>query len=651
MKRRRRVLIIALATLAWAGRVDALTIPLTVDFATLRAALSQRVGSDEGPATLWGTLHGCRSLTVRDIGVARRDGRLLVTAVGEARVGFGFLGLCIAPLSWTGLLETSADPGIGPDWKLRLRDPESRLYDAAHRPARVAGRIWSLVKSRFEDELASFELDLAPPVDDAKAFLRSLGGPPSAAPLLAALDTLHPLEAMVDDLGVQVPVSIDLLPAVAGPTLPEPPLAAMEVEAWERTLEQWDGFLVFVVRDLGLLTPDETLRSELLDILLRGRQELVAALAAGPEGEGDTVRRLFLKSWADVRAVVGKANAQGALHDRVLRYTTFILSGDALTALDAAAPELGLEISADGLRRLARMLEPEYLGDPLEYSDAVDADLRRLFGFHDPAALDLDEPQSRRDRSSAMCTADGTGDVTRRLQRWVPAYEQLEEYRDAIARLLGTVATRTASVNGVDARFERLYGDLVRTTAWQESCWRQFVRVDGAVSFLQSKSGDVGIMQVNRRVWRGFFDLKKLEWDIGYNAGAGAEILAQLLKRYGAREADARLENAARATYSAYNGGPDAYRRYRSARAPQASRHRSGLLGEVPGDGVRASARLRPMRRGLGLIIPRPALDRARRVDAEVLHELAQLLSRRQDRVAPLRERLATPREIRIVPG
>jgi hypothetical protein len=67
---------------------------------------------------------------------------------------------------------------------------------------------------------------------------------------------------------------------------------------------------------------------------------------------------------------------------------------------------------------------------------------------------------------------------------------------------------------------------------------------------LLSKSGDIGIMQVNRRVWRGLFDLTKLEWDVAYNAGAGAEILAQLLSaRYGVREASARsVENAARAT-------------------------------------------------------------------------------------------------------
>jgi hypothetical protein len=68
------------------------------------------------------------------------------------------------------------------------------------------------------------------------------------------------------------------------------------------------------------------------------------------------------------------------------------------------------------------------------------------------------------------------------------------------------------------------------------------------------------------RIWRGFFNPEKLRWNAAYNSGAGAEILYNLLLRYGIREAADRLDNAARATYSAYNGGPARHRRYRLGR-------------------------------------------------------------------------------------
>jgi hypothetical protein len=159
----------------------------------------------------------------------------------------------------------------------------------------------------------------------------------------------------------------------------------------------------------------------------------------------------------------------------------------------------------------------------------------------------------------------------RRLDRWVPIRIELPAYRATVERLLVTAADRSWDPELLDGRFEDLFIHLVQAVAWQESCWRQFVRKDGEVVPLVSRSGDVGMMQVNRRVWRGFFDVQRLTWSSTYNAGAGTEILLQLLIRYGVREAVPR-DHAARASYSAYHGGPRSYRRYRTPQVAPALR-------------------------------------------------------------------------------
>jgi hypothetical protein len=73
-------------------------------------------------------------------------------------------------------------------------------------------------------------------------------------------------------------------------------------------------------------------------------------------------------------------------------------------------------------------------------------------------------------------------------------------------------------------------------------------------------------MQVNKHVWRGFYSIPRLEWDIAYNAGAGAEILMRLMSADTAR-ATTKDSNSvaeiARSTYAAYNGGPNAFNRWR----------------------------------------------------------------------------------------
>jgi hypothetical protein len=159
--------------------------------------------------------------------------------------------------------------------------------------------------------------------------------------------------------------------------------------------------------------------------------------------------------------------------------------------------------------------------------------------------------------------ADEWRELTERLDRWVPTPDELAAYREIVERLLMLAAERSFDGEALDERFEPLFRDLVKAVAWQESCWRQFVRTRAGVVPIQSSTGDVGMMQINVRVWRGFFNPVKLRWNAGYNAGAGTEILWQLLGRYGVRETRERLADAARSSYSAYHGGPRRYRRYR----------------------------------------------------------------------------------------
>jgi soluble lytic murein transglycosylase-like protein len=96
------------------------------------------------------------------------------------------------------------------------------------------------------------------------------------------------------------------------------------------------------------------------------------------------------------------------------------------------------------------------------------------------------------------------------------------------------------------------------------------VRKGEKLAPLASATGDVGLMQVNRNTWRGLYDVKGLSGDIAYNTSAGSEILLYYLSRYAIRKKENAQPNGnlARATYSAYNGGPRALSRYRDPKTP-----------------------------------------------------------------------------------
>jgi hypothetical protein len=157
-----------------------------------------------------------------------------------------------------------------------------------------------------------------------------------------------------------------------------------------------------------------------------------------------------------------------------------------------------------------------------------------------------------------------------RLRRAVVSESNVDGYTRDLGALLDAAAASEIADERPDPALHPTYRVMVRAAAWQESCWRQFVLAHGRIRFLESSSHDVGLMQVNRYVWRGFYDVRHLEWDIAYNAGAGSQILARLMIRAAGKAAPAGDPDAfARSSYAAYNGGPDELNRWRRADEPQ----------------------------------------------------------------------------------
>jgi hypothetical protein len=150
------------------------------------------------------------------------------------------------------------------------------------------------------------------------------------------------------------------------------------------------------------------------------------------------------------------------------------------------------------------------------------------------------------------------------LERWIPTREQLASYQTRIGGLLRKTSAGELERTALPVPYARMYRDLVPTTALIESCWRQYVMRGGKVSYLRSHSGSVGIMQINQRVWRGFYDIERVRWDTAYNTRAGAQILLRYLRDYAIPYAEktGKPEDAARAAYAVYNAGPRAVNRF-----------------------------------------------------------------------------------------
>lgn len=624
------VILLAPATAARASQVR---IPMTIDYITLREALKRKLyTAPGGRAELWNGLNDCQYLYAENPEFSRATAGGAATVQLETANSLG-LGVamgsqCLNAVQWSGIVQALGVPYIAPGLQLKFHFTDLNVFDSAHQKTDVVSQGFDLIKGDLIPRLNDFSYDLKPAVQQLAAMITDSIPADAADRFRAAIASLtaEPNIVALDD-GVRVTL-VMTVPDVAAPAIPAAgasPTPA-ELKAFQDTLDQWDAFLAFSIKHLGAAVGDQQFRDQLLQILLDSRYSLVQALnnpaaAAGP----DPVRILFLDEWTQLHDAVRAAARRGMFGAHALEFMSFISAGDALFALDQAAPALGMRISAADLRRLAHIMAPGATGDPLQFNYREDPDMKKLFSVPEPprsrhpieeesippsdssapASPPNPKPSPKLGPSARLfpfprgpekrglgvrmldllspCEADAAEDagamqinrlqdVADRLYRLVINDENADDYRHDMGLLLNLSAAYQLSqiasgMNALDTDNGRVYVTLVLATAWQESCWRQFVMDGDRVRWLESSSGDIGVMQVNKHVWRGFYDIDRLKWDVLYNAGAGCEILARMMQFAAISQPkyDPVLisSHLARSTYAAYNGGPGACNRWR----------------------------------------------------------------------------------------
>ena len=319
------------------------------------------------------------------------------------------------------------------------------------------------------------------------------------------------------------PAQLKLAAAFQLPQLPQiPGLSGGSVD-WR----QWDSFFTFVVKRFGQDLP-ENLKDPLGGAFLDSRYELTGAVAPGRGG--NPVPQLFLNSWQRLSPLMNQALPVLPKQTASL-YSNFIGAADKLAAAGQVGFQSGLvSLSPDVLRGLARIIQPTGGADPLAYSTSVDSNLRALLGFGAPGirrtGLDrLFLPEVR--QASLLSSwldrrAFAAEPPASKPNPWVvPDDNQLQGYLMKVRGLLEELSARLAVKSKLGAEYQPTYHQIVFAAAWQESCWRQFIKKGNTVTPLASTTGDLGLMQVNRNTWRGVYDIKELSGDIEYNGNAG----------------------------------------------------------------------------------------------------------------------------------
>jgi hypothetical protein len=563
------------------GRADLVEVPLVVDARFVASRVAQALELDE---TGRGQIRSdpCNRVELSDLVLATPEGELLASLAVRAITGVQAMGRCRGPSPWHGRMIVALEPAVEDGGRgVAFTPTRAELVRPDGAPGLLSRPTRTLAESLVLPRVGRARLDLTESLATIDGLLASSFSP--GAQVFTEGTRIHTLAVVDTGLSLSLRFHVEMAPDTAiAPA--EPPLHAAELAQWQRLEDELDGFLTTVISALAAPPASTDLRLELLAVLLDARHGIAEAFSAVESDEGltesgsseaDPVRRIFLESWDRLRpwlAEVDGSNVTGLESD--LRLAAFMAGGDALRALDALGPAFRLEISSDGLRRLARLLLAE--DAPEQFTPlplGVDPAFRSLFNLDAPAdpgpqgllwnVLDVLIPvAAAREISPAEA-----------LRGVVPRLATLDDYLRLVARLLQQqTGAHLSAGSRFPARLEPRVSPLVWATAWKESCWRQFVGSSENPRVLTSPVGALGMMQINGRVWRGTYDLKRLAQEIDYNVAAGTKILEHYLVDYAIRRGEHNLpggdDNLIRATYAAYNGGPSHLGRYRRDDTP-----------------------------------------------------------------------------------
>jgi len=330
-------------------------LPLQLDYTLIKKVLVTQLYKAAGNTVeLLNDKRGCSYLKLSNPEVSGQSGQIRLLNNIQAQFGTNFGGQCVTLLQWGGVLETLQSPTINADHTiLSLPITKVTAYDQQNRPLTI-DKLQDLIKRYAEPKLAAVKVDLKESRPDIEHTLAKYLPKQHEAEVGKMLDTLRFASAEAKDDGVAIGFSFDA-PAKLAATKPAAALTEAEQKQWQSAWQEWDAFFSKAIEQASGDTQSAELRDTLTEILLESRSAFQAGLKDHDANAADPVRVFFTDTWERLAPQL-RTLAKQLPEVQGLRYMTFIAATDLIYELESRGAPFGLEISSDGLRRLARML-------------------------------------------------------------------------------------------------------------------------------------------------------------------------------------------------------------------------------------------------------------------------------------------------------
>jgi hypothetical protein len=349
----RLLVLLASAWLASAVSAAETSVSVPLQYGLIRSVLVNQLFTAEGNrARLWQDGKQCSFVDIANPQLSGDSGQVKIDSDVHARIGLQMGGKCIPALEWQGQLQTLQQPTLDASGTV-LSFPVTRAtaFDRNGQGLNI-DQLQSLINQAVQPRLSALKIDLN---DSRSAIVQQLLPFVAADDTEKLLDTVNSLrfkKVVAGDEALQIAIGMQPIKLKKASNTAVEALSDSEMQRWQTQWQHWQTELETGLSQPPLLNQSEDDKARLRTLFAAAGTAFSQALSQ-PIGKQDPVRQLFKQQWDTLTPLLHSA-AQQLPGANSLRFLTLITATDLLVQLDAFAAPLGLDLSANGLRKVVR---------------------------------------------------------------------------------------------------------------------------------------------------------------------------------------------------------------------------------------------------------------------------------------------------------
>lgn len=353
MALRRPLLFAACLLLSSGGFAREINVPVPMNYRLIQNVLVSQLFTAEGQrAQLWQDGKRCSFLDLSNPQISGQQGQVKIDNTVHAQFGAKMAGKCMALIKWSGILETLQKPTLDKSGNV-LSFPVTgvKAYDRKGQSLNIA-QLQDLLQKVVAPRLSDLKIDLNESRDDIVKTLLPYIPAEDSEQLYDSVNSLrfNSVKADAQNIVLNLGFAANLKKPVSEPAAA---FNANELKQWQTIWQDWQTSLEQAIDQAPVTGELAQSRQTLHAVLQKAGVAFEQALTNDSGNGKDPVRVFVNESWNQLAPLLRTVSKQlpGA---EGLRYLTLIAATDLMYELESIGSPFGLEISANGLRKVAR---------------------------------------------------------------------------------------------------------------------------------------------------------------------------------------------------------------------------------------------------------------------------------------------------------